>query len=164
MEIYRIGEIKKAKELGYKGTGKWIWHACIICGKERWVMLVKGKPISSKCHRCGLPTAGIEQNGYILVKLYPEDFFYSMANKRGYIREHRLVMAKHLGRCLHPWEQVHHKGTRYPIDSIENKQDNRRENLELTSPEDHYTLRFNGRILICPFCKNKFKVSLKLFH
>lgn len=47
--------------------------------------------------------------GYIEVKLQPDDFFYSMTHKRGYVFEHRLVVAKALGRCLHLWEIVHHK-------------------------------------------------------
>ena len=36
----RLGEIKYAREIGRKdgrGAGKWIWSACIDCGKERWV-------------------------------------------------------------------------------------------------------------------------------
>jgi len=35
-----LGEIRNARQLGYKGTHNLIWHACIECGKERWVQLV----------------------------------------------------------------------------------------------------------------------------
>ncbi|MBA7697507.1 hypothetical protein ES703_106173 [subsurface metagenome] len=53
-------------------------------------------------------------NGYILVWLSNDDPFFPMVKRRsgyntGYILEHRLVMARHLGRCLHSWELVHHK-------------------------------------------------------
>ena len=70
-------------------------------------------------------------HGYILVLLQPDDFFYPMAKHDHYVREHRLVMAKHLNRCLLPWEVVHHKGIKYALGSVENKQDNRIDNLEL---------------------------------
>jgi len=68
-------------------------------------------------------------DGYVLVKLAENDFFRPMAGKNGYVMEHRLVMAKSLGRCLQPWEKVHHKN------GI--KDENRRSNLKLTTLGSH---------------------------
>ena len=50
---------------------------------------------------------------------------------RGYVSRSRLTMEKILGRYLKPCEVVHHKGIDYPFSSIENKQDDRPENLQL---------------------------------
>ncbi len=57
--------------------------------------------------------------------------FHPRTNCRGYIRRSRLVMEKHLGRYLTPEEVVHHKGIKYPLGSVENRQDDRLENLKL---------------------------------
>jgi len=71
----------------------------------------------------------INTAGYIHVRIAPSDFFSQMATKKHYILEHRLVMAKHLGRNLHLWEVVHHKN--------HIKTDNRIENLQLVSDDRH---------------------------
>jgi len=138
----KLNEIRKANEIGHIGHGRFIWHVCIGCGKERWVLLRKDKPRSTKCHICGRAAGKMGKespfwrggriksvDGYFLIKLYPNDFFYFMCQKKGYVLEHRLIMAKHLGRCLHPWEIVHHKNKQ--------RDDNRIENLQLVSDDRH---------------------------
>lgn len=49
-----------------------------------------------------------KRGAYIAVRMDPDDPLYSMAPKSGYVLEHRLVMARKLGRPLAPTETVHH--------------------------------------------------------
>ena len=65
------------------------------------------------------------------MRLQPDDFFYPMTMKRGFITEHRLLMARHLKRCLLSWEIVHHRN------GI--KSDNRLENLRLIKGSADHT-------------------------
>jgi len=125
-----IGDITKGAEVGIKSSGKYQWAACIVCGKTRWVKMLHGKPVTQHCHHCGSGNRAskysdgrYENSGYIYMQLKKDNFFYSMASHFGAIAEHRYLMAKHLNRCLLPWEVIHHKN------GI--KTDNRLENLQL---------------------------------
>jgi Mor family transcriptional regulator len=65
----------------------------------------------------------VDQGGYDYIKIAPDHLFAEMAQRGGYVAEHRLRMAEKLGRCLHSYETVHHING--------DKKDNRIENLQL---------------------------------
>jgi HNH endonuclease len=136
----KLDEIKRGSEIGKSPADRYIWQACSDCGQERWVHLEgeqsrhrRCKSCSKRGNRCYNWKGGriLRADGYIEVWIAPNDFFYPMVCRRGYILEHRLIMAKHLNRCLSPWEVVHHEN------GIRN--DNRIENLAiLKCQSDHF--------------------------
>ena len=149
-----IGEIRSAKETEHKTTGRFIWVSCLNCGKERWVRYLSVTPEFKICKSCSKKGAangmweggksGIWEgnkrkiaSGYIVIKLSYDDFFYPMTY-RGYVREHRFIMAKYLKRCLLSWEVVHHKN------GI--KDDNRLENLELLPSRGKHNTQIESQL------------------
>ncbi len=143
-----IGEIVKGIEAGYNKSGnKFIWTMCPDCKKERWVMIWKGKPKNYRCKSCA--SIGKNNNcwrggkrhirGYVQIWLNSKDPFHKMTGGKGnYVYEHRLVMAKHLERCLKSWEIVHHKNNI--------KTDNRLDNLEIVKSGDHMNFHDQFRL------------------
>lgn len=153
-----IGEHKLGREIekgGANGNQRYVWVACESCGKERWTQVRSDKKLSRFCVHCHAISnirilapkqRGAEHpnwrggrtraHGYVRVKLFLGDFFYSMAGKNGYVLEHRLIMAKHLGRCLQPWEIVDHKNAI--------RDDNRESNLEVKSQSEHMLTHHKG--------------------
>lgn len=67
-------------------------------------------------------------SGYVWVHA-PNHPMASKVSPKGYVLEHRLVMSTHLGRPLKKEEVVHH------INHV--RDDNRIENLMLTTPSEH---------------------------
>lgn len=97
-------------------------HFCNVECKYNWVRKNMPKGSDSPSWRGGRTKC---PNGYIKVRDYSGRYV------RNCIYEHRLVMEKHLGRYLYPWETVHHKN------GI--KDDNRIENLKLLPGKEHNT-------------------------
>lgn len=118
-----------------------IYKICPMCHNGRWVnkYYVSKKPLAC-CIRCNGKIIGkfrigpegakrVNSDGYVVVKLGIDNQFYSMS-RHGWVLEHRLVMAQHLGRPLKSSEFVHHKPPGI-------KDDNRYENLILTTSKRH---------------------------
>jgi len=86
-----------------------------------------------------------DKSGYVLIS-HPS---HPNSGSNGYIREHRFVMEKKIGRYLTPLEVVHHKN------GI--KDDNRIENLELVHQSKNLMYMLNA--IKCPKCNHLFNVS-----
>ena len=69
------------------------------------------------------------RDGYIEILLENDDKYYSMANNKGYVLEHRLVKSKQINRLLTENEFVHHLNGE--------KDDNDPKNLELVNGHTH---------------------------
>ena len=147
LHIYTIEERKKItqkmKELWQNSEyrNKMVnAHKGKRCSKETREKMRIGAQLGEKNHRWKGGRMKIQ--GYIL-KYQPNHPYATFKGK--YVREHRLVMEKHLGRYLQPFEIVHHKnGIR---------DDNRIENLELLFKNNHHT---GHNPIICPKCGYKF--------
>ena len=129
-----------AKEIGLVlgRTEKGIRKTCVRYGiKLRYIVDGKKNP-----RYCGSNSpfwkdgSTIDKDGYRLLFVPNHPF----ANSSGYVREHRLVMEKVLGRYLTPFEVVHHKD--------KNKLNNSPDNLELFSKNsEHLRIELSGH---CP--------------
>lgn len=106
---------------------------CEVCGKIFRPKNTRnaGRYCSRPCNYKGQQGQGngnwrggrhIDKEGYARV-IMPEH--PAAVGHGGYVKEHRIVMEKMLGRLLRPGENVHHKNGK--------KDDNREENLELWS-------------------------------
>ena len=87
----------------------------------------RSKRFSGEKNPCFKSGKVSDEKGYILI-LYPN---HPHPKHRNYVYEHRLIMEKHLGRCLKPSEIIHHING--------NRADNRIDNLLLFSSHSKHT-------------------------
>ena len=84
----------------------------------------------------------VTSSGYLSVWLDPDDPMAEMRRKYGYVLEHRLVVAREIGRPLLDTETVHHRNG--------DRQDNRPDNLELRQGRHG-----NGQSWCCADCGSR---------
>ncbi len=136
------GEIRFLKRFQGCRNRKCIWIICKECGNGFWLDFYYYKKkyksgLCISCYRkhwngkknpCWRGGEHIDKDGYVWLYVFPDDLYHSMCIKgRNYVKKHRYIMAKNLGRCLKPWEVVHHKD--------ENRQNNKISNLKLLSSQ-----------------------------
>lgn len=111
-----LSSTEVAKEIGYSASGaKYLL-------RRAGVIFRNHGPRPGK-HNKVLKKRKIDSRGYILVWVDEESLFRENADARGYVAQHRLIMAESIGRPLIKGEHVHHING--------NKTDNRIQNLQL---------------------------------
>lgn len=120
---------------------------CGRCGTKREIAISRPSrhPFTGHCIRCGVPRGRKNWKHPLPERRIKDEYVYiptrslclsdlalaiDMADRSNYVAEHRLVMARMLGRSLSPKEIVHH------LNGV--KDDNRPSNLYLVkTPREH---------------------------
>lgn len=136
---------------------KWDGHLCVPCnarlvfgpkgqaairGSKRPAQSEGQRGAQNRMWRGGRHVMG---RGYVCAWVAPDDALGQAMAQRGgrYVLEHRLVMARAIGRPLKPYEEVHHRNGR--------RDDNHIENLELwikSQPAGQRVTEYH-----CPGCR-----------
>ena len=155
LQIGRLTVITQAPHIRKHGHVCWICRC--VCGVETVVdgpRLKARKVQSCGCLRTDVAAArwtganhykwgggrNIDDNGYVKLRVPDVARYSSRKSKRGrgYVSEHIVVMATHLGRPLTALETVHHLNG--------DKTDNRLENLELWTTNHSHGIRVQDAI------------------
>lgn len=107
------------------------------------------RPDGSRGPRHHFWKGGLDKNGYRRLRIYGDDPMFCMADKEGVIMEHRLVMARSLGRPLIASETVHH------IDG--NRSNNVIDNLQL-----RHGAHGPGVVMVCQECGSNNVVATQI--
>ena len=131
-----IGDTAVARSLGYTDRGVRIFVACPVCHNPRWV---RRSGVNTVCTHCASSirittrkyntTSKCVKRGYTLVRIEADNPYRSMADRNGWVLEHRLVVAQRINRALTSHEVVHHING--------NKSDNQDSNLQLLTERTH---------------------------